>query len=653
MVAPLYSASVRLQANANLREDNAITLCNSCQAKPPIKFYQGLASSEYQLFRENITHSTPESLEIVVQDITWLDVEIWRLKDTVEKLEQQRLNARKHRDLILASFAPINRAPTEVLAEIFNLYCEDEILDMPLMGYTHPADLLSIVCFRWKNTVENTPKLWSRISVASTRQTFVPRVLTRCLTLSRKAPLHIDALTAMSQVWYSPAIIHNIELRLEAALQHSDRWESVSMDLVPQTTPVFTKYLRGSSKSQEDLFPLLRMINIFSPDLYISQDQSSLPFRRASLPHLNEFSVSCQNASRPHGLGSKLLVDPEITCLEVCGQFYDKDLIILNELTSIKQLNLRQYVGSRGLPTDDKIYSSSSLRHLVIRVHIRLLTSVNLTLFSHLTLPALTSLEISQFGTSQDEAVWNPSSFISMIQDCPCMLRSLYLEEIQIGFEDLTTLLRAMTTLENLTFLEHNKNKAKPSNVGFNLAVLLVWRTFSPLLPRLKDLELRVYSALDNVLLDVIRDLIVSRTSSSGTDSLLCEHLTYFRYHPLFGTAETLDDDPDLVMCSMEERAKVNVPSGVSFRVVLPPEEASQSELDDCNAEGDSIWSDDSSVVITEDSDYDRRPWEDEYPSDRSDIAAEEAGESEILAFDSNVSGDGEILIEQYYRALT
>ncbi|THU95555.1 hypothetical protein K435DRAFT_778944 [Dendrothele bispora CBS 962.96] len=615
-------------------EDNVITLCNSCQAQPPIKFYSGLASPEYQLFRENIAHSTAESLGIVVQDIAWLDVEIQRLKDTVEQLEQQRLNARKHRDLILASFAPINRAPAEVLAEIFNFYCEDEILDMPLMGHTHPSDLLSVVCFRWKNTVENTPKLWSRISVvgALTRQALVPGVLTRCLTLSRKAPLHIiiiNALTATSRDFSFSVIIHNIELLLEAALQHSDRWESVSIDLVPQTTPVFTKYLGGSSKSQEELFPLLRRINVFSPDLYISKDQSSLPFRRASLPHLNEFSVSCQNASRLDELGSKLLVDPEITCLEVCGQFYDEDLFILNELTSVKQLNLRQYVGNWGLPIDDKIYTSSSLRHLVIRVHIHLLTSVNLTLFSHLTLPALTSLEISQFGTSRDETVWNPSSFVSMIRDCPCMLQSLYLEDVQIGFEDLTTLLRAVPTLENLTFLEHNKDKAKISHFGFNLAVLLVWRTFSPLLPRLKDLELRVHSVLDNVLLDVIRDLIFSRTSSCiGTESLLRENLTYFRYHTLSGTAETLDEDPDLVMRSMEERAKANVPSGVSFSVVLPPEEASQSELDDRNAEGDSIWSDDSSVVITEDSDYDRRRWEEEYPSDRSDIAAEEADES-------------------------
>ncbi|THU95565.1 hypothetical protein K435DRAFT_590777, partial [Dendrothele bispora CBS 962.96] len=106
-----------------------------------------------------------EYLEIVVKDIAWLDVEIQRLEDTVEKLEQQRLNARKRRDLILASFAPINRAPAEILAEIFSLYCEDEILDRPLMGYTHPADLLSVVCFRWKSTVESTPKLWSRISI--------------------------------------------------------------------------------------------------------------------------------------------------------------------------------------------------------------------------------------------------------------------------------------------------------------------------------------------------------------------------------------------------------------------------------------------------------------------------------------------------------
>ncbi|KAK7444793.1 hypothetical protein VKT23_015110 [Stygiomarasmius scandens] len=607
------------------QEDNIIVLCNSCQVSPPIKFYGSSSSSDFKLLRETNAYSTPQSLELVSRDINWLAVEAQRLKDVVRELEQQHENANRYRDLIVSSFAPINRAPTEVLAEIFCLYCEDELIpDRLPLGYAHPAYLLSAVCFRWRNIVENSPKIWSHISASD--QLFTSSLLTHCLTLSRQAPLHID-------ISFHP----NYTL-LEQLFQQSNRWQSLRMELPSRIASTFTKFLADSSKSQRELFPILRRINVFCPDLYIQTDLGENPLP-TSLPQLREFSFSCQRASRPSDSSPTLFVDRKITCLEVCDQLHDEDLVFLNSLTSLKRLYLRQYLGSS--PTDEKIYRSSSLYHLVIRVHIHLLASVNLTLFSRLTLPGLTSLEISQFGVCREETVWNSSSFISMIQRSSCTLQSLYLEEVQIGFEDLKTLLRAVPTLENFTLIENSQDKAKSTTLGFKLAVLLVWRAFSPLLPRLKDLELRVYSVLDDVLLDVIRDLIISRTSPNAAEAPLRENLTYFRYHPLCGAVKTFDEDPDLVMRNVEKQVKANIPSGVSFCLVLPPEEISESESGDHDA--DDVISDDSSVVVTDDSDYDQNYWEDD---------EEEEGETDILHFDPGVSSGGEILFEQYYMAL-
>jgi len=394
-----------------------------------------------------------------------------------------------------------------------------------------------------------------------------------------ETPLHIVVLGDISSY-------PNYTL-LEELLQHSNRWQSLRMDLrKPRIASTFTKFLADSSKSQRELFPFLRRINVSCPDLYIpiNLGENPLPFQPSSLPQLREFSFSCQRASRPSDSSSELFIDREITCLEVCDQLHDEDLVFLNELASLKRLYLRQYVGGSS-STNDKIYRSSSLYHLVIRVHIHLLTSVNLTLFSRLTLPGLMSLEISQFGACREETVWNSSSFISMIQRSSCTLRSLYLEEVQIDFENLKALLHAVPTLEDFTLIEQNQDKAKSSILGFKLVVLLVRRTFSPLLPRLKDLELRVYSILDDVLLDVIRDLVISRTSPNATEFSLRENLTYFRYHPLCGAVKTFDEDPDLVMHNVEKQAKAYVPSGVSFRLVLPPEETSESESGDYNAD--------------------------------------------------------------------
>jgi len=541
------------------------------------------------------------------------------------------------------SLAPINQVPVEVLVEIFHAYCQDIVSDLPPMNNIHPADTLSAVCSKWRDIIQNTSKIWSFINLtgpldmepSENLMTIPSKSLNRCLKMSRNVPLHIGLLSDVSGSPFTS--LYNTGPLIKMALQHSSRWQSASLDLVPFIAKKFAKFIKKSSKSQEELFPALQRLHVFTPDLYIPSGAISFPLQRPSLPQLTEFSVSCQNAAQhPNGsVEHNLSVDPAITSLEVCDRFHDEDLTFMDEVTGLRQLCLRQYVG--GLT--HYVYSSHTLHRLVIRVYVRLMEEVTLSIFSKLTLPALTSLEISQFGTSPN-IVWSSLSFDSMIQRSGCALRSLYIEDVQIDYENLVKLIYSVSALEEFTFHERGEENTV-SDIGHQLCRLLVWDKDLDPVPRLKDLELRVYSSLNDDLLDSISDLIVSRISSEFG---LPANLTYFRYHPLFGSSS---EDPDSVMHLLEDQARKSIPncSGVSFRVILPPEMAdSEDDGDDSD--------DSSSIAITEDSEFGLSLWEEDFPSDNPQILAEETveGELDILPFEPGVSTSGEFLIGRYYR---
>ncbi|KAK7462133.1 hypothetical protein VKT23_007736 [Stygiomarasmius scandens] len=642
-----------------IAEEETIILCSSCHAAPPTKSYPEPIYPDFNAFLASTMAYSRETLEATAQDLLWFTAEIQRLRDTLEKLERQCSYAQRQHDLIKASLAPIRTVPVEVLSEIFSVYCMDQVIDIPITD-CHPADILSAVCSQWRVIVNNTPEIWSYLNVTcplgpkspylrEESETILSRKgLTRCLTMSKNAPLHVTLLSPYTE-------FKNGSSLLELALAHSQRWKCADLEIFPYIASTFVEFLHTSrERSQEDLFFALRKLHVSAHDLYISLDQTSFPLLRSSIPQLEEFSFSCQRAAQmPYGPTTlyKLFIDTEITRLEVFDQFQDEDLAFLDELTALRKMHLWKYVGARALPSL-KMHTASSLKHLVIRVYIPLFRDAVLSLFSGLTLPALTSLEVSQFGFSPN-VVWDKVAFDSMIQRSGCVLHSLYLEEIQIGFEELRTLIQAVPMLRDLTFCEYSKDKSQCSVVGSQLCRLLTWNAVSPsssLLPNLKDIELRVYSSLDDDFLDIISDLVISRTSSLSMSSSskaviesgLQEYLSYFRLHSLGGSAI---ENIDSVMRRLENEARSNIPncSGVSFRIIVPPD----SEASDDSSS--STWSDDSSVVITEDSQHDRQRWEEDFPSDQSDIVAEEEGSSEPEFFPLPPAATGEILLRRYY----
>jgi F-box-like len=112
---------------------------------------------------------------------------------TVETLKIQLAAATETRDTIhhelllyMASRAPINRIPSEILSLIFeNCYAEQATRNK----------VLSLVCKSWRNTVVDTPRLWSHIIIRTSWEVRELRTLWNyaevCLTRSRGVPLDI------------------------------------------------------------------------------------------------------------------------------------------------------------------------------------------------------------------------------------------------------------------------------------------------------------------------------------------------------------------------------------------------------------------------------------------------------------------------------
>jgi hypothetical protein len=112
---------------------------------------------------------------------------------TVETLKSQLALATEARDTIhqelalyMASRAPINRIPPEILSLIF----ENCHAELPTCN-----NVLSLVCKSWRNIVINTPRLWSCIIIRTSWEVKELRALWNyadlCLTRSRGVPLDI------------------------------------------------------------------------------------------------------------------------------------------------------------------------------------------------------------------------------------------------------------------------------------------------------------------------------------------------------------------------------------------------------------------------------------------------------------------------------
>ena len=139
-----------------------------------------------------------------------IDVEIESLEKSLRALRQRR-----------NTLSPISSLPTEVIAAIFYLLCEqpDVYLVLPV----------SHVCSRWREIALDHPLLWSHLNFAAVSQAGAAEILARSgmvpLYLEAQVPSHRwqDARFVAFQKELQPHVSHTCRLRLRASPSHLNR----------------------------------------------------------------------------------------------------------------------------------------------------------------------------------------------------------------------------------------------------------------------------------------------------------------------------------------------------------------------------------------------------------------------------------------------
>ena len=188
-----------------------------------------------------------------------------------------------------------DRLPIELMQEILGWIGVCTVDDSRLRR-------LARVCLAFRNAINYTPSFWNDIHVDLKPSRGSQRWIMLKIRRSQEVPLHVSIHNSQPQQRLIPTF--------EAVLAHSERWESLTLDihletlldLFPQINVRFSSLRRltisvtpGVPTPQEQPFPpifdnapLLDTI-IFSPMSYL--DISSLPFHQVSHVHINEGEI--------------------------------------------------------------------------------------------------------------------------------------------------------------------------------------------------------------------------------------------------------------------------------------------------------------------------------------------------------------------------
>ncbi|KAJ7654616.1 hypothetical protein DFH06DRAFT_517985 [Mycena polygramma] len=166
-----------------------------------------------------------------------LDDEISRLRNTLKGLEEERALLLGHRTRNKAIISVLRRIPTEVLGEIFL-----HTLPPTFGAAAHRRRTLNMgaspwvlthISAHWRTVASSTPSLWSVVDIAYTKQRGCPLFLIEA-QVQRARTLKIHFLG------HPEAEIHCQIQMLQLLLKHSERWEELSLGLIPEMVPSLT-----------------------------------------------------------------------------------------------------------------------------------------------------------------------------------------------------------------------------------------------------------------------------------------------------------------------------------------------------------------------------------------------------------------------------
>ncbi|KAJ3516772.1 hypothetical protein NMY22_g14125 [Coprinellus aureogranulatus] len=389
----------------------------------------------------------------------------------------------------------INTLPQEVIEEIFreylhgptaSYYCPDDPLSGSLSRICthHTANTtpftLAHVCASWRAIVMGNPTLWSKLCASRAQSQDIP-LFQFWLSLSGGAPLDF----ALWQRYKNEredseedidTVAHTILL---LALEHSDRWKSVSLGLTPDMEPLLTA---GKPFPMSSLQSIDLEIWRWSPEglqLFATTLSASAMLQDVSLGSIGQSSPF--TTKLPWANMRRVELD-EINITDL--------LSILRPANSLEDLHVNRVQGVRPPPLRPEDSSPIRLPSLVtLFIHY---CHNPPTLLDMLSLPSLSSLSI---GSGFDKVPGTGSgwkSFYDLAQRSGpgCRIRSLHWRDSDLPEE---ALIRNLKKGSNAVFADLDHLEIR-TDVGFEFIDALTVRPemANPLFPHLKWLELRV-----------------------------------------------------------------------------------------------------------------------------------------------------------------
>ncbi|KAJ3550470.1 hypothetical protein NMY22_g454 [Coprinellus aureogranulatus] len=284
----------------------------------------------------------------------------------------------------------IDNLPQEVLEEIFQEY---------LLGNTYPhlddfltgslsrivtrfnasttPFTLAHVCASWRAIVMGRPALWSNLCAFGAEPHDIA-LFQFWLSRSASAPLHFE-ITARGTSEPEGDIDMTAHTLLSLALEHSDRWKSVSVALTPDMEPLFTS--AGKPHPLSSLQSAALSVSKWTPD-----GLRSLTAMLSSCPTFRAVTLGSVDLSLPFAFG---LPWANMRKIEL-GEINLTDLIsLLRVATSLEHLLVHWLQGRRSVTVAPEASTS---------IHLPSLTTIDIdtcddspALFDMLTLPSLST----------------------------------------------------------------------------------------------------------------------------------------------------------------------------------------------------------------------------------------------------------------------
>ncbi|KAF9457777.1 hypothetical protein BDZ94DRAFT_1227394 [Collybia nuda] len=395
--------------------------------------------------------------------------------------------------------AHINRMPVEILGEIF-IHCLGEI--DPARTGSSPTSLspspladpqtLGEVCRFWRDVTLSTPSLWSKIWIYQPQRSQVRRV-EMWLNRSREYPLNIRIIQLPGGVTHDNHAAADKILSLLVGQVH--RWRRI--------------HFRFGSTAQEPLLTLPVGAATNMESAYVDMwkwDQASadqfwkICFSSPSLRHADWVSYT----KKP----PNYVPWTQLTSITLYhGLTVEECMSILQGCRHLEALCIHAIWTYDSLVDPYGPLTLPSLRHLSFLGYVE-----GTAIFNRLTLPSLTSLEISNAHPHHHHERRSCMSFRNLLQRSACRLEKLRLFNTSISPSDLHNYL---STPQMLSLLELDL-EAPVTNQTIHSLTLSDNPRQPHLLPNLEAISLNEICTSDGS----ISDMILSRLSPKSNTPL-------------------------------------------------------------------------------------------------------------------------------------